>query len=441
MLRDLRTIIFVFLCIISQFFIIIPTSSNSISIKESIKHQNIKLGLNPSNIIEMIQKVDESKLRTYVQTIQDFGPHPTGSEALYSVGEYIYNELTFSKLPVDYLDWNNKNYTGKNIVATLQGIGKTDGVIILCAHYDTIKISPGAEDDGSGVAILLMLAKIMSDNSFNTTIKFILFSGEEQGMLGSRFYVKNSKENILGVLALDKVGYAVTPEDGKKIVHHSNVESDWMIDISTKMAEEYSDIIQLEVLRWSEDLSSDHVAFTEEGFCGTEFVRYAVNPFYHTSEDKIEHMNITYLAKVCKLTVATISTIADLNTILKNDDIKIIIKGTYLSEISQIYIKIENKGYEIDTANVTINISLIHIFRNDYVSTIEKYYKIPCNWNLTKEIEEYWEFLVAGHTFTRGLFRLNVEIQGINDDAYLYKKEITYGFIINRFIIILIPKL
>jgi acetylornithine deacetylase/succinyl-diaminopimelate desuccinylase-like protein len=175
MLRDLRTIIFVCLCIISQFFIIIPTSSNSIIIIESIKNQNIKLRLNPSDIIEMIQKVDESKLRTYVQTIQDFGPHPTGSEALDRVGEYIFNELTFSKLPVDYLDWNNKNYTGKNIVATLQGIGETDGVIILCAHYDTIKISPGAEDDGSGVANLLMLAKIMSDYSFNTTIKFIFW--------------------------------------------------------------------------------------------------------------------------------------------------------------------------------------------------------------------------------------------------------------------------
>ena len=444
MFRNLRTAIMVFLCVISLFLMTIPISSTSINHTYTIKSQNTSLVFSHPDIIEMIQKVNKSELRRHIQTIQDFGPHPTGSEALELVGEYIYSELDSTNLPVEYIDWSNEKYSGKNIVATLQGIGETDGVFIVCAHYDTIKISPGAEDDGSGVAIVLMLAEIMSSYSFNSTIKFILFSGEEQGKLGSDVYAKNAKENgdnIVGVLALDKVGYAVTADEGRKVVHHSNVESDWMVDISTEMADTYYEYIGLEVLRWSEDTGSDHLAFINEGFHGTDFVRYGVNPFYHTSEDKIEHMNITYLTKVCNLTLATLSTMASLNSILKNDDLNIVIKGTFLSKPSQLYIKVENKGHEIDTANVTIDISLKHIYRDEYVSTKKEHYDVPCKWNLTKEIEDYWEFLVGAHTFTKGLFKLEVVVQGINDDIHLYKKEVTYGWVFNKLKVRLIPRL
>jgi hypothetical protein len=406
--------------------------------------QNIGSGIKTPDIIEMIQQVNKAKLKKHIQTIQDFGPHKTGSDALELVGEYIHSELISIELPVEYVEWSDKDFSGKNIVATLQGVGEADGIVIVCAHYDSVEVSPGADDDGSGVAIVLMLAEIMSSYSFNSTIKFILFSGEEQGRLGSKFYAKAAKingDNIVGVLALDKVGYAVTADEGRKVVHHSNVESDWMVDISTELADKYYDYIGLEILRWSPDPGSDHLSFVNEGYHGTDFVRYGVNPFYHTSEDKIEHMNLTYLTKVCNLTVATLSTIAGLNPFLNNDDLNIVIKGTFLSKPAQIYIKVENKRYEIDAVTVAINISLKHIFRNEYVSTKKQHYKIPCIWNLTKEIEDYWEFLVGSHTFTKGLFKLEVVVQGTNNDIYLYKREVTYGFIFNILKVRLIPRL
>jgi hypothetical protein len=405
--------------------------------------QNIGSGIIFADIIEMIRQVNISQLRKHVQTIQDFGPHKTGSEALERVGEYIYNELIATGLPVEYIEWSNNKLSGKNIVATLHGIGKADGIVIVCAHYDSVAVSPGADDDGSGVAIVLMLAEIMSNYFFNSTIKFILFSGEEQGKLGSSVYAKSAKQNgdnIVGVLALDKVGYAVTAEEGRKVVHHSNSESGWMVDISADMAEKYHEYIDLEILRWSQDPGSDHLSFVNEGYHGTDFVRYAVNPFYHTSEDTIEHMNLTYLTKVCNLTLATLSTLAGLNPFLKNDDLNIVIKGTFLSKPAQLYIKVENKGYEIDTANVSIDISLKHVLRNQYVSTKKEHYDVPCNWSLTKEIGNCWEFYVGAHTFTRGLCKLEVVVQGINDDVYLYQRAVSYGFICNFLKVRLIPR-
>jgi hypothetical protein len=410
----------------------------------TIRIQNNDSGIVSADIIEMIKQVNITKLRKHVQTIQDFGPHKTGSKALELVGEYIYNELISTKLPVEYLEWSQKKFSGKNIVATLQGTGKADGIVIVCAHYDSVEVSPGADDDGSGVSIVLMLAEIMSNYSFNSTIKFILFSGEEQGKLGSSVYAKAAKkngDNIIGALALDKVGYALTAEEGRKVVHHSNIESDWMVDISSSIADMYHDYIDLEILRWSQDPGSDHLAFVNEGYHGTDFVRYGINPFYHTSEDKIEHMNLTYLANVCNLTLATLCTVAGLNPFLTNQDLNIVMKGTFLSQPAQIYIKIENKACEIDTANVTIDISLTHVFRNQYVSTKKEHYNVPCNWSMTKEIEHSYEFLVGTRTFTRGLCRLTVVVQGINDDIFLYKKGVIYGFILNPLKVRLIPQL
>jgi hypothetical protein len=390
----------------------------------------------------MLVNVSESKLKEYIQTIQDFGPHPTGSTTLDNIGEYLYNELSTMNIKVTYDPWELNRKSGKNIEATLPG--QSDAIVIVCAHYDSIKISPGADDDGSGIAIVLVLAEIMRYYSFNATVKFILFSGEEQGLLGSKEYARKAYENnknIIGVLAIDKVGYAKTEGDGKKIRHHSNDESEWMINISEEISRLYSDQIDLEVIKLPSDPSSDHYAFTNYGYDGSNLVEETLNPTYHTSEDTIEHINMTYLTKVCKLTLGVITKIANINPIITDDDIEIKIKGSYLAEDSQFIIKFENNKHSEDTANVRVTIEMKHIFRKKYVSTIKEYYTNPCSWNFTKKIDEYWEFKINNRRYTRGLFKLEVTIHGLDDDINLYKQEQTYGLILRPFKILLIPRL
>ena len=403
--------------------------------------QNSSIIIHP-HIHEMLNRVDKSVLKKHVQTIQDFGPHPTGSDELELVGDYIFKELIKTGLSVEWHSWSSGEKSGKNIIATLPGISKTDGIVIICAHYDSIRVSPGADDDGSGVASILMIADIMSDYFFNATVKFILFSGEEQGLLGSKAYAEMAFENgdnIIGVVALDKIGYAVTSEEGMKIVHHSNIESGWMVYISKIISELYFDIIGLNIVHYSQDPGSDHLSFVQFGYDGTDFVRYAINPFYHTSEDIIDHMNMTYLGKACGIALGTLTSIASLSPVLTADDFEIAIKGTYLSEPAQVSIRIDNKRFREDTANVTIKIKMKHIIRDEYVSAIKKHYNIPCNWSLTKEIGEYWEFLIDGRKYSKGFFRLEVTIHGIKDDVNLYMKRHTFGMILNPIKIVLLP--
>jgi len=393
---------------------------------------------------ELLSQVNESHLRTYVDDIQGFGPHPTGSQASIALRDYLFDRFSAMNLSVRFDPWQEKQRSGDNIVATLEGTAVHDTAVILCAHYDSLAISPGAEDDGSGVASVLMVADIMRQYSFNTTVLFVLFSGEEQGLLGSRSYALNTsahRQDILGVLALDKVGYAVTSEEGESLQHHSNPSSAWMVTLSTSVASRYPDEIGLHVISLPEDPESDHRSFTEQGYAGTDFVRNASNPFYHTSEDLAEHMNFSYLTKVCKLALGTVVLMASLHPQVSHDDLKITMKGTRLSASAQFSILIENTDTTGDTANVTITIVLRHLLRKNDVHTIKQGVLTPCNWTIDKEIVDSWEFIVAGRKFTRGFFILEVILSGRGDDIYLYNSQKTYGAIIRPFQVVMIPRL
>jgi hypothetical protein len=109
-----------------------------------------------------------------------------------------------------------------NVVATLQGTDPTasDRVYVVGAHYDDrvtdvldfTSDAPGADRDGSGVAAMLELARVMAQHPAKATIVFAAFDGEEQGLFGSAYFAQQaaaSGENIQGVLNMDTIGSPV----------------------------------------------------------------------------------------------------------------------------------------------------------------------------------------------------------------------------------------
>ena len=431
---------FVIICLLSG---IINSNVSSSTLKQSFfseqscTHEGIDnpLSLGGSfDIFQMIQQVNASILRTYIQKIQEFGPHPTGSKACEALGKYLYDTLDSFQVSVHYDSWRYKLYSGKNIVASLQGT-ESDSIIVVSAHYDSISISPGANDDGSGVAVVLAAADILSHYSFNSTIRFILFSGEEQGLLGSHEYVQNAsrnEENIIGDLTLDGVGYAVTSDDGSKIKHHANNESFWMIDISKTIASKYYDEIGLEVIGLPHVAFSDHESFVEYNYDASYFWEYSSTPYYHTTEDTLEYMNMTYLAKVCKLTIGTLASIAELHPHLSNDDLDISIKGRLRAFPCQFSVQIENKKSMIDTANVTINVAMKNLRTGQYVRVTIHNANITCNWTFTKEIDTIWEFKTKGRQYSNQLISFDVIVRGIKDDVTLYSSQQRTGVIVSN---------
>ena len=181
-------------------------------------------------------------------------PHPINSDAIQNVKEYIikyfdalgYDEIECQKF--EYNDENNENAirrssqadvflastaenatidgAGENIIVTKKSSTDTTKNLIISAHYDSAEDSVGANDNGSGVAAVLELARILKDTEMPYNIKFILFSGEEKYMLGSRWYVGNLTEDerkqIIGVINIDTIaeksdlGYMAMIEGNKR---------------------------------------------------------------------------------------------------------------------------------------------------------------------------------------------------------------------------------
>jgi hypothetical protein len=178
---------------------------------------------------------------------------------------------------------------------------------------DTSKNSPGANDDGAGVAALMTIANICSKYTFNHTIRFVVTSGEEVGLLGSHDYARKvsaKKENIVAVLNLDAIGN--NTEKGGNVVYILKPDrSDWIAEFIENIAETYYEYINLEVLPIA-NRGNDHQSFVNYGYDAVQFVQLARGKYpFHKPEDTIEKINLTYLVKVIKLVLATTVTFAD----------------------------------------------------------------------------------------------------------------------------------
>ncbi len=260
-----------------------------------------------ADIIDIINQVNESLISYYLEELVEFGPRFTGSESCSRAAEYIYDE--FNSLGLDvYIDpWRYIRYKCQNVVATLNGTDpSSDAIFILCAHYDTSKDSPGANDDGSGIAAILAIANICSQYSFNHTIRFIAFSGEEVGLFGSHDYARKSyeqNENIMAVLNVDTIGNT-TAEGGKILYLLKTERAEWISRLSKEISQTYMEYIDLSVVSVG-NRRNDHQAFLNYGYDAVQYVQLARGDYpLHTPQDAIEKINYTYLVKVIKLIIA-----------------------------------------------------------------------------------------------------------------------------------------
>ncbi|MFH7026521.1 MAG: M20/M25/M40 family metallo-hydrolase [Heteroscytonema crispum UTEX LB 1556] len=99
---------------------------------------------------------------------------------------------------------------GVNIFSDRQGTDKQAGAILIAAHYDTVAVSPGADDNASGVAVVLEVARLLGSRSTPRTLQLAFFDQEEAGLLGSKAFAQKTAhlENLRGVIVMDMVGYA-----------------------------------------------------------------------------------------------------------------------------------------------------------------------------------------------------------------------------------------
>jgi Zn-dependent M28 family amino/carboxypeptidase len=152
--------------------------------------------------------------------LQQFQQAAAASNGRMTVGLQSYLQPVGSRIPTPTVI--------TNVVATLQGAkpDSKDRIYVVSGHYDsrgtdvldTTLDAPGANDDASGVAAALEMARVMSTRQFDATLVFMAVAGEEQGLYGSNFYATQAKAqglNVAGMITNDIIGSS-TAQDGKR---------------------------------------------------------------------------------------------------------------------------------------------------------------------------------------------------------------------------------
>jgi len=262
-------------------------------------------------------------LKGHVKSIHfDRNPYDHYLE-LEQAAKYIEKEFLKTGLEVkeDSFQWEGRSY--KNIVAEKKGATFPQRVFILGAHYDTVPGSPGADDNASGIAVLLEVARKIRTAHINGSVRFIAFSLEEYNFIGSAHYVeklKKGEEEILGMVSLEMVGFTGSkqnyppplnpkyyPNVGDFIAIVGNERSKELLENICRSFKTHIPQLPLEFLivpgkgeGMEEVRLSDHSPFWDHGFpalmvTDTSFLR---NPNYHLPSDTLETLNFEFMREV-----------------------------------------------------------------------------------------------------------------------------------------------
>jgi hypothetical protein len=219
--------------------------------------------------------------------------------------DYIVQTLSQTGLSV-YDD--QYNLLGRNIYAIQTGTDFPDQEYIICAHYDDMpagSIAPGADDNASGTAAVLEAARVISQFQPRYTIIYALWDQEELGLIGSRYYAETAYlagENILGVVNLDMLGWE-TGGDYSFMIHSSYVgDSFGLARLGSALANYISPgLYPLFITHGASN--SDHSCFWEKGYSAIEIAEDLndFNPYYHTTNDNLNHFNYNYYFNLAKV--------------------------------------------------------------------------------------------------------------------------------------------
>lgn len=241
----------------------------------------------------------------------------------FSTSTYYANAATWVQEQLQAMNystqWQSITVNGSNSRNTIadklgSGIGTRD-LVIVTAHLDSInhqegpsKIAPGADDNGSGSAGLLQMARVFQNYSSVHDLRFIFFGGEEQGLLGSQQFVANlsasERQRIRAVVNMDMIGCLNSPSPSVLLEGASISQN--VIDGLQAAATTYT---QLDVQTSLNPYASDHVPFIQNGIPAVLTIEGGdgANDNIHSSSDTIDRINYDLALEILRMNVAFVA--------------------------------------------------------------------------------------------------------------------------------------
>ena len=269
-----------------------------------------------------ISSVSKSNIEVWISYLASFHTRHTKSEYIDKAADWLKAE--FEKIgygDVNFHNYDEEGYALKNVVCHKKG--RSNKTILVCAHYDSRmenlndpeSRAPGADDNASGIAAILETSRILYEVDSEDSVQFVFFSGEEQGLWGSKHYaqyLKDSNVNLHRLINLDMVGY---PPSGKLIivierdmgnaVTGNNQDSQRFGEIMEQAAVDYTDLqVMLGPIYDSDYMPFEALGYVVAGLYDGGAVNQ--NTHYHSSTDIPSAVNMDYIVSTTKLLLATI---------------------------------------------------------------------------------------------------------------------------------------
>ena len=242
--------------------------------------------------------------------------------------QYVYEQMEALGYDVSYHMYSLSDQTLRNVIGEKLGMRHPERVVLLAAHLDSRAAgaphdpAPGADDNASGSAALMVAAELLASVDFEDTVRLAFFTGEEQGMYGSYYYALdayNAAEDIRGVLNLDMISWDA--KGGPQIDIHSDSpsvedDSDALADLFASVVDTYGLDLSVQIVEAGATFS-DHYRFWQQGYAAVLAIEDYYNPSeaaaeprdwntnYHTVNDRLDTLNLVYFREYVRASLGT----------------------------------------------------------------------------------------------------------------------------------------
>lgn len=297
-------------------------------------------------IDEALAQISVERMRAHIRALEGVRHPIVAPEALERAAAYIEGELGALGYGVETHRFPAHGREFRNFLATIRGTGRPDERVLVVAHYDTVEDSPGADDNASGVAGLLELARVFASLVFEATVQLVAVNLEERqqpegtldtaGLFGSRALANLARQEgwqIAGVIVLESIAYAGadieqrSPEGlpipmrevGDFLAVVGNEDSQALVEAFGRAVDRYRIPLPLlplvvpgkgEVLR--DTRRSDHAPFWDHDYPAVMLTDTANfrNPHYHQPGDTLQTLNLEFAVGVCQAVGGVVAELA-----------------------------------------------------------------------------------------------------------------------------------
>jgi hypothetical protein len=364
-----------------------PSASPSATRNSQLVTRNSQLPVPDTFIQRLIAKVSPDSIQARLQRLQDFSTRYSPTDSCRRAEEYVASY--FTSLGLDSVELDPYPYgadTWRNVVGTILGKTHPEKILIVCGHVDAISeipdsIAPGAEDNGSGTCAAIEAARVLVGESLDYTVKFIAFTGEDIGLIGSDHYAKEARargDDIICAFNFDMIAWP-GGSWGVRLVGLAAARR--FVQYEAQAASTYTSLGHSEQYR---SFPSDSRSFETQGYMATSGYEYGSEPYvwYHTSGDSLFHLSMPLAAEVTQMAVATLASLAVAPLAPVGFELRDIGNGSSLEARWQANTEPDLAGYKLlwgTAAGIytdSISLGLVTSHRIDGLQTDTCYYSV-----------------------------------------------------------------